>query len=759
LLRAFAKGQLDAKTEDRIVAILETRPDLVAEVEAISVDPILEKMKAHSKIASEKSLSSQIKAAHAPQKISQPSAQPNLDLAPELTDLPEFKIIREIGRGGMGVVYLAEHRITGRKEVLKVLNERLISNSEARQRFEQEIKCIASMNHETIVRCYTVIQLADAIVLCMEYVPGVNLHQYVSTSGPLPIPVACGIAVEICRGLQHAMDNGLVHRDIKPSNIMLYKANGKVKAKILDFGLARFSRREAGKALTNDGTLLGTLEYIAPEQSLNAAMADIRADIYSLGCTLYHMLVGHPPFSGSTGELIMAHAQSIPPAINLIRPEIPGELADVLAKMLAKHPDQRYGSPNLVGQALIEFTKRSRGKRSDAATGTSPKPKTAIPVAVTPAGVARPVGSTGESNARTRDSGTVDSGAAVPAAFVAAEPLGQSVDANPAQPRPAWDAPAGGNAGPDDDYFANACHPVSLYQPAKPAAPPRWLVPMIGLVLLGLILGVAGVIGIVKMAREGPIRSTETSNAPVAPQLFSDAPESEDAAEQNAAAQTTSSTVTTATGSEKDDWQVLFDGTEQSFYKNWTMHDIKPNCRVVFDDPEEMRITTGPGEGDFVGFITKQQFKPAFHLSIDYKNFNGSPKVLAFGKHRGPDLRGIAYSVTLGGYRKTKPTSPIVAVGNLMAGGVHDSDFDIKADPVSLTPGQPCHMEIICFEGRIVIKVDGKQVNELDRSGKNFENVVLHFWTKRSARIAFSEIKIRAIENESDFASAINMKR
>ncbi|XZE53151.1 protein kinase domain-containing protein [Planctomycetaceae bacterium SH139] len=362
-LRAFAKGQLDEAAEQQVLALLETRPDLAAQVAAISSDSMLERMKSHGEATAPKSLSSQLASADQAQTDAK-SAKAPPKFPPELAELTGYRILKEIGRGGMGVVYLAEHLLTGRKEVLKVLNERLMTNAEARKRFDQEIKCVAAMNHETIVRCYTVQQLPSALVLCMEYIPGTNLHSFINTNGPLPIHVACGIASEVCRGLQHAMDNGLVHRDIKPSNIMLYKAEGKIKAKILDFGLARLNTREKAKGLTDDGTLLGTLEYIAPEQCLNAAAADIQSDIYSLGCTLYHMLVGHPPFRGSSGELVLAHAQSVPPAINLARPEVPSELAGLISKMLAKQPGQRQQKPLNVADDLTPFLRRRNARQA-----------------------------------------------------------------------------------------------------------------------------------------------------------------------------------------------------------------------------------------------------------------------------------------------------------------------------------------------------------------------------------------------------------
>ncbi|WP_372897204.1 serine/threonine-protein kinase [Stieleria sp.] len=365
-LRAFAKGQLDEAAEREVMLLLEAHPELAAQVAAISVDSVIAKLRSHRQVVSNQSLSSQL-SCQTPDETELLAPPPGevSEIPSELSALSDYTMLREIGRGGMGVVYLARHVHTGRKEVLKVLNERLNSNSEARKRFDQEIRCIASMNHESIVRCYTVKLLGDAVVLCMEYVPGKNLYQLIADNGPLPIQFACGVAIKICLGLQHAMNNGLIHRDIKPSNIMIHKADGKIKAKILDFGLARLStegrgqERKPDSVLTDDGTLLGTLEYIAPEQCRDAASADIRSDIYSLGCSLYHMLAGHPPFSGSTGELVLAHSQATPPAIDLLRPEVQKPLAEIVAKMLAKDPDERYATPQQVAEALKPFAVKS----------------------------------------------------------------------------------------------------------------------------------------------------------------------------------------------------------------------------------------------------------------------------------------------------------------------------------------------------------------------------------------------------------------
>ena len=215
----------------------------------------------------------------------------------------------------------------------------------------------------------------------MEYVAGKNLHQFIHENGHLPVNVACQITIDVCDGLQHAMKKGAIHRDIKPANIMLFRDDTKkIRAKILDFGLARVSNNQQSRGLTKDGTLLGTLEYISPEQCMDANKADIRADIYSLGCTLYHMLVGHPPFTGSTGELVLAHSQKIPPTANLVKPTVPVELGDIVATMLAKQSERRQQAPIDVAKQLKPFLTR-KSKNSSDSLSTTLEPETKAPVA------------------------------------------------------------------------------------------------------------------------------------------------------------------------------------------------------------------------------------------------------------------------------------------------------------------------------------------------------------------------------------------
>jgi serine/threonine protein kinase len=690
MLRDFAKGRLDESIEFAVIALLDTRPDLAARIAAISTDSVIKKLGADC-APCETGVSS-----HGSSRAI-PPGEVSDGFADSLAELPDYKILSEIGRGGMGVVYLAEHRLTGRKEVLKVLNERLMTNVAARKRFDQEIQCIASMNHDTIVRCYTVQQLKHTLVLCMEYVPGTNLHQFINANGPLSVPVACEIAIEICRALQHGMDNNLVHRDIKPSNIMLGDVDGKIRVKILDFGLARLTTRDRGEGLTDNGTLLGTLEYIAPEQCLNAAAADIRSDIYSLGCTLYHMLVGHPPFSGSTGELVLAHAQLIPPAINLLRPEIPGELAGVLSKMLAKQPDRRFAAPKIVANELMPFRKKKKtSKMTESVPCETQQQRSSVDV-------------------QTETSEEI---------AVAQCPTVVSIATKP------------------PNHFASesgvAIRTQSLLERIRQSR--KYLSLLFGTAVLFAVVIIKTKAGIIRVSG-----------------LPDDA---EVTFEKSSTATTGDPKETESSSSTGRDWKTLFDGSRSSFYENWTIHDLSPKSTIDFETEGELNIVSGPGENDFVGFRTFNRFDPSFHVSLRFKNYNGSPKVMAIAKHRAPKLVGIVHSVTLGGLRDSQPHAKIIAVGSMMSASVHEkgSDFTHRAKPIDLKTGQPCHMELICYSGRFVVKVDGVVVNDYRLFNTRFEKQPLHFWTKRSARIAFTEIKFRQLDDQAEFDEAITIR-
>jgi serine/threonine protein kinase len=287
-------------------------------------------------------------------------------LAPELAHHPRYRVVELLGAGGMGTVYWAEHRVMKRPVALKVINSRLVDNPSAVERFHREVQAAACLSHSNIVTAYDAERVGDLHFLIMELVDGVTLDRLVAQEGALPVAHACNYARQVAMGLQHAHEHGMVHRDIKPANLML-ACEGQVK--ILDFGLARFAS-ENGPAggLTDSGTLAGTPDYIAPEQAEDASQADIRADIYSLGCTLYFLLTGQPPFPlGSVFQKLLAHHLQAPQPLTAFRDDLPSGLVEVFERMTAKDPAYRYQTPAEVARALLPF-----GQEAGSSTESGP---------------------------------------------------------------------------------------------------------------------------------------------------------------------------------------------------------------------------------------------------------------------------------------------------------------------------------------------------------------------------------------------------
>ena len=281
-------------------------------------------------------------------------------LPPGLADHPDYEIKRELGRGGMGVVYLAHNTLMGRDEVLKVMGRHIIERPGVLDRFLREIQAVARLRHPNIVMAYRAMRLDGSVVLAMEYVRGFDLSKTVKSAGPLAVDHACYFVHQAALGLQHAHEEGLVHRDIKPGNLMLSRTKDKATIKVLDFGLAKATRDEkVDVRLTSEGQAMGTPDYIAPEQIVDARSADIRADIYSLGGTLYHLLAGRPPFQASSlYDMYRAHMSQDAEPLNFVRPGVPVDLAALVARLLAKDPARRIQTPGEVAQALVPFFKK-----------------------------------------------------------------------------------------------------------------------------------------------------------------------------------------------------------------------------------------------------------------------------------------------------------------------------------------------------------------------------------------------------------------
>jgi len=272
----------------------------------------------------------------------------------DLVGHARYLILGLLGAGGMGAVYKAQHKVLDRVVALKVIAGKLTDNPAAVERFRREARAAAQLEHPNIVRAYDAEQAGTTLFLVMEYVEGVSLAKQVEEGGPLPVHEACICIRQAALGLQHAFEKGMVHRDIKPHNLMR-TPEGWIK--VLDFGLARFiSESKAADGLTQEGTVMGTPDYLAPEQAHDSHVADIRADIYSLGCTLYFLLTGKPPFAGgSVVQKLSAHLHCIPRPLDEVRPEVPRALAHVVARMLDKRPEERYQTPAEVAQALVPF--------------------------------------------------------------------------------------------------------------------------------------------------------------------------------------------------------------------------------------------------------------------------------------------------------------------------------------------------------------------------------------------------------------------
>jgi serine/threonine protein kinase len=362
ILQSYGLGKLNHASAQSLSKNLETCSDCQSRVAELSEDTFLDRLRDAQGRAENAT------AGWAHSSVSQTDRGPSVAISPPsadtmppgLADHPDYEVIKELGRGGMGVVYLAHNRLMGRNEVLKVMSRHIMERPGLMARFLSEIRAVARLQHPNIVTAYSAVRLGESILFAMEYVDGLDLARLVKTKGPLPVANACYFVNQAALGMQHAHEQGMVHRDIKPGNLMLSHKGQRAVVKVLDFGLAKATREApVDGGLTNPGQALGTPDYMAPEQIRDAQKADIRADVYSLGCTLYYLLSGGPPFRAENlWDLYQAHHSMDAKQLNFVRPAVPSELAALVAKMMAKEPGRRFQTPAAVAQALTPFFKK-----------------------------------------------------------------------------------------------------------------------------------------------------------------------------------------------------------------------------------------------------------------------------------------------------------------------------------------------------------------------------------------------------------------
>jgi serine/threonine-protein kinase len=280
--------------------------------------------------------------------------------------LADYRILRRLGAGGMGQVYLAEQISLTRKVALKVLRPDLVAGQpEAMERFRAEAKAVARATHANIVQVYAIGEADGVWYMALEYVEGRNLREYLSRKGPPDVLLALSIMRQVAAALHRAAELGIIHRDIKPENILLTR---KGEVKVADFGLSRCLSGEQPLNLTRSGVTMGTPLYMSPEQ-VEGRPLDPRTDIYSFGVTCYHMLAGHPPFRGETAfEVALQHVRGEPPPLAQVRPDLPEALSAIVHKMMAKDPAARYQT----ARDLLKDVGRLREALCGGAAGLQP---------------------------------------------------------------------------------------------------------------------------------------------------------------------------------------------------------------------------------------------------------------------------------------------------------------------------------------------------------------------------------------------------
>ena len=361
-LRSFVLGQLPEETSDAMVEHLRHCPDCAARIETIddAEDSLVADLRGLSPLdPSDASPYEQVALAKALEALCL-AGDPLLPINfPQ--SIGEYEIVRPLGQGGMGSVFLARHTKLGRQVALKVLTTHRLADGRMRERFEAEMRAVGRLSHPNIVTAHDARDVDGAAVLVTEFIDGLDLGQLLQRTGPLSIANACEIVRQVAVALQYVHEQSFVHRDVKPSNIMLSRAG---EVKLLDLGLARLQYGDPDHAeITATGQAMGTADYIAPEQVTDSRQVDIRSDLYALGCTLMKLLTGTAPFADEAHltpfAKMSAHVSTPAPALNDLLPNAPVELTKLIGRMLQKNPAQRPQQPQDLMQVLVPLANGS----------------------------------------------------------------------------------------------------------------------------------------------------------------------------------------------------------------------------------------------------------------------------------------------------------------------------------------------------------------------------------------------------------------
>jgi serine/threonine-protein kinase len=429
--------------------------------------------------------------------------------------LKRYKLLGQVGSGGMSTVYLGEHVLMQRRVAIKVLPKQRVNDTSYLARFHREARAAAALDHPNIVRAYDVDNDGNTHYMVMEFVDGRDLQQTVKRGGPLDFARAADYIRQAAEGLAHAHSHGLIHRDVKPANLLVDQKN---VVKVLDLGLARFTNDDrASLTVQYDENVLGTADYLAPEQAVDSHGADARADIYSLGCTLYFLLTGHPPFpDGTLPQRLMAHQRQQPPPITKDRPDAPADLVAICMKMMAKKPADRYASMTEVANVLRRWlADNSQGSgsssggragggtppiaRGTAESGTSSKRRTSgeLPraVAVSPSGFGDTMADAGSAATPSITRRGGDSGLSSSKGLRKATPLGAKPSSEHHDTPISLDDVLGSAAASSVSGIRRSGETSLLARRSKKAPPSKWVWIGIGAAMLvGLILVILEII-------------------------------------------------------------------------------------------------------------------------------------------------------------------------------------------------------------------------------------------------------------------------